>query len=113
MDIRGRETTGHRTDITPALPTGTSHAVQHPMGRGSGCSGGLKGHGDRTGSVQGGTRSGTHDGAGSSGGHGGSPSKAPAPSTASKAGALLLLPMSLLGVGSSIGHLGALCRRGH
>ncbi len=34
-------------------------------GEGGGCSGGLKGHRDRTGGLQGGARSGTHGGAGS------------------------------------------------
>ncbi len=50
----------------------TSRAVHHPTWRGGWRSGGLKGHGDRTGGLQGGARSGTHGGAGSSGGHGGS-----------------------------------------
>ncbi len=35
------------------------------------CSGGLKGHKDRTGGLRGGSRSRTHGGAGSSSGHGG------------------------------------------
>ncbi len=41
-------------------------------GEGGGRSGGLKGHGDRTGGLQSGARSGTQGGVGSSGGHGGS-----------------------------------------
>ncbi len=69
------------------LPNGASRTVHHPTGRGDGHSGGLKGHGDRTGGLQGGAHSGTHSGSVSSGGHGESASEAAAP--ASPAGALL------------------------
>ncbi len=62
---------GKQSLTLPPLLTGTSQAVQHPMGRAGGRSGGLKGHGDSTGALQGGARSGTSGGAGSSGGHGG------------------------------------------
>ncbi len=44
--------------------------IHHPTGRRGGRSGGLKGHRDRTGGLQGDARSGTHGRAGSSGGHG-------------------------------------------
>ncbi len=58
-------------------------------GRGGGCPGGLKGHGDRASGLQGGARSGTNGGAGSSGGPGGvGSSDGPG------------------GVGSSVGHGG-------
>ncbi len=53
------------------LPNGASRTEHHPTGRGGGRSGGLKGHVDRTGGLQGGARSGSHGGSGGSGGHGG------------------------------------------
>ncbi len=52
--IRAQEGGKHRTwehwsDSYSPLPNGASRAVHHPTGRGGGRSGGLKGHGDRTG----------------------------------------------------------------
>ncbi len=86
------------------------HVERHETsnGRGGGCrrSGGLKGHGDRTGGLQGGARSGTHGGSGSlgshgrsgdSGGHGEFVSEAVAPVPAITAGALLHPPKISLG----------------
>ncbi len=62
------KTWGHRSDSYSLLLEGVSRAMQHPMGRGGGCSGGLKGQGDRTGGLQGGA--GSNGGARSLGGHG-------------------------------------------
>ncbi len=61
-----------RIDIYSPLPEGLSRALQHPMGRGGGLSGGLQGPGDMTDGLQGGARSGTQGGSGDLGGHGGS-----------------------------------------
>ncbi len=74
MGTIGRETqdTGRQDWHCSPLPNGVSRTVHHPMGSGGGRSGCLKGHGDRTGVLQGGARSGTHGGVGSSGGQGGS-----------------------------------------
>ncbi len=74
MDIGGRETQDMGTQVWQLLPP-PERCIPHRTpsnGEGGGCSGGLKGHGDSTGGLQGCTCSGTHGGAGSSGGHGGS-----------------------------------------
>ncbi len=126
MGTRGRETQdmGHRSDSYSPLPKGASRTLHHPTGRGGGSSGGLKGHGDRTGGLQGGARSGTHGGAGSSGGHGGSGNSrghgrsasetlAPAPALVSTTGALLPPQKKFLGENRGyIGYLGPLGQRG-
>ncbi len=73
VETQGRGKT--KCDITPPLRTGATRAVQHSKGRGGGHSGGLKGHRDRAGGLQGGARSGANGGSGDhggSGGHGGS-----------------------------------------
>ncbi len=53
----------HRSDNYAPLRKARPRAIYHPMGRGGGRSGGLKGqgHGDRTDSLQGGVRSGTRE----------------------------------------------------
>ncbi len=60
--------------VTVTLPPPPGRRVPHRncnTGEGGGCPGGLKGHGDRAGGLQGGARSGTNGGAGSLGGHSG------------------------------------------
>ncbi len=73
MREENHRTQGDRTDITH-LPTPNRHVPHRTTsnGEGSGRSGGLTGHGDRTGGLQGVARSGTHGGAGSSDDPGGS-----------------------------------------